>query len=95
MLDMILKAKVTGLSEELSAEDLEKGFKQIVYIEEKTIKKVPTGDLTDHVNRKCKSLLVLPKTSLGQVLLLEVEQSVVTGGFKADIYYRIKAIHKV
>ena len=29
------------------------------------------------------------------VLLLEVEQSVVTGGFKADIYYRIKAIHKV
>lgn len=93
-MEMITKCLIKGLDDNLKAEDLEKGFKQYVWIETRTTKKVPTGDLTDITHKKCKSFVVFPKTALNSSQVLELEQSVVGEGFKSEVYFKIKAIHK-
>ena len=93
-MEMISKCLIKGIDDNLKAEDLEKGFKQYVWIEVRTTKKVASGDLVDIVHKKCKSLVVFPKTALGISQLLELEQSVVGEGFKSEVYFKIKAIHK-
>lgn len=93
-MELIIRAKMTGYSDDLTAEDLEKGFKQYVWVEEKAVVKIPSGDQVNMVHRKCKSQITIPKTNMGQTLLLEVDKILIGSEFKPEAYYRIKSIFK-
>lgn len=94
-MEHIIRVKMTGYSDDLNADDLEKGFKQYVWVEEKTVSKIPSGDRVNTIHRKCKSMVIIPKTSMDQTLLLEVDQILVGSEFKPEAYYRIKSLFKV
>lgn len=93
-MEMISKCLIKGIDDNLRAEDLEKGFLQYVWFEVRTTKKIASGDLTEIAYKKAKSFVVFPKTAIGTSPLLELEQSVVGEGFKSEVYFKIKAIHK-
>lgn len=94
-MEHIIRVKMTGYSDDVKAKDLEEGFKQYVWVEEKTIIRIPSGDRVNTIHRKCKSMVVIPKAYMEQTLLLEVDQILIGSEFKPEAYYRIKSLFKV
>lgn len=97
MVRSFIQVKVMSYDESNVADpDKIKGVKGIILYEEKTILTVlGGGDLTQTEYKKVKSMIAIPKTLIGQEVLLEVDTFIIPNeGQRPSVFYRVKNIHK-
>lgn len=93
MVRSFIQVKVMSYDEAtVSDPDKVKGIKGIILYEEKTtLTGLAGGDFTQTEYKKVKSMTAIPKTLIGQEVLLEVDIFIIPNdGLKPSVFYRVK-----